>query len=280
MVGNASGRQSDGSGSGIRELRMRLIVSLAALAVFGWTSTSHAADLGGYYPRGGGSIKDSGPAYAPEYRPASNPCYMRADVGYGWSGKATLRRSSYDDNDNYLGDDVTGSKSSGAWLTDLGLGCGQGSHGFRGELVLGLRGSQSITGMTLDGVGMEADVRSYTGMMNAYYDMGSFGGFVPYVGAGIGAAYNKMGNVTQTGGGYVDGGEHVSLAWSLLAGVGYKISDRLTLDLGYRYIDLGSVSSSEVKHCPCGDASLTNRLKADDLTAHELKLGMRFYPNL
>ena len=63
------------------------------------------------------------------------------------------------------------------------------------------------------------------------------------------------------------------VAWSLMAGVGYQISDRITLDIGYRYIDLGKVQSSRVDST---GYSLNPHFRLDDLTAHEFKVGLRF----
>jgi opacity protein-like surface antigen len=268
---------------------MRLISLLAgAVCAVALHHPVHAADLGGYYPRGsaGGSIKDSGPAYVPEMRSA-NPCYVRADVGYGWSGTPKLRRSAWDTQDPadatddvYLGNKFTLPKAGDGMVTDLGIGCGRGDRGFRGEIVMGLRGTRDISGTGVDHVALEGGVRSHTGMVNAYYDFGSFGGFIPYVGAGLGVSYNVLDDVRQNDGGRIDGGKNLSLAWSVMAGVGYKVSERMTLDFGYRYIDMGSVESGGVIHCPCGSDAVTNKLRVNDLTAHELKVGIRFHPGL
>jgi opacity protein-like surface antigen len=42
---------------------------------------------------------------------------------------------------------------------------------------------------------MHISLKSYTMMVNAYYGLCKFGGFVPYVGAGISAAYHPLENV-------------------------------------------------------------------------------------
>ena len=113
-------------------------------------------------------------------------------------------------------------------------------------------------------------------MLNAYYDLGNHGGFVPYVGAGVGGSYNKMGNVYFTGPtpflNEVIGSNQLSLAWSLMAGVEYKFSSRASIDVAYRYIDFGSVYSDH------GDSAnnWNPRFKLDDLAAHELMVGVRY----
>ena len=90
---------------------------------------------------------------------------------------------------------------------------------------------------------IQTTLKTYTMMFNAYYDLGKFGGFVPYVGAGVGLAYHKMGDVTidniRDARTRIHGENKLSFAWSLMAGIGYQLTDRAILDFGYRYIDMG-----------------------------------------
>ena len=113
-------------------------------------------------------------------------------------------------------------------------------------------------------------------MLNAFKDLGSFGGFVPYVGAGIGAAYHQLDDVSFTGNtaltNRIRGNNDLALAWSLMAGVGYQISDRAVIDVGYRYIDLGQISSQRSDT----GGFVNPAVKIDDLTAHEVKVGLRY----
>jgi len=114
-------------------------------------------------------------------------------------------------------------------------------------------------------------------MLHAYKDFGNFGGFIPYVGAGIGAAYHQLGDVSFTGNpnlvNRIRGDNDLSFAWSLMAGVGYQISDKAILDVGYRYNDLGRISSQR-----SDSAGFVNpQINFDDLTAHEVKVGLRYH---
>ena len=54
-----------------------------------------------------------------------------------------------------------------------------------------------------------------------------------------------------------------------MAGVAYQLSERAILDIGYRYIDLGSVRS--------GSDAVLARLEVDDMRAHEIKIGLRYH---
>ena len=73
---------------------------------------------------------------------------------------------------------------------------------------------------------------------------------------------------------------HVHAAWGLggwslllMAGVAYQISPRAILDVGYRYIDLGTVSSE--RNDTAGNVN--PRVTMDDIAAHEVKVGLRYH---
>ncbi len=98
---------------------------------------------------------------------------------------------------------------------------------------------------------LHTSIQTYTLMLNVYKDLGNFNRFVPYIGAGIGLAIHDVDEVYFTGNpnllNRIEGERDVSFAWSLMAGVGYQISDRAILDVGYRYIDMGSAQSGRVE---------------------------------
>jgi opacity protein-like surface antigen len=279
---------------------------LAALVAAGLaTVPAAAADLHG-------SVKDGYAAPMPPVRGPAGPCYFRADTGYSFSSEPDARwpvnnrefggdtdRDGFVDEDEiittYLGDRVSGTSMEGSWLAEGGFGCGTGGpRGFRGELVFGYRGSRDIDGEPLiynpgptpgDPVGpppddyddpMHTALKTYTLMFNVYKDLGSWGGFTPYVGAGIGVAYNVVDEVYFTGNPNlihrIEGDEELSFAWSLMAGVGYQLSDRAVLDVGYRYIDFGKANSGRIDSAGYVNPAVV----LDDLTAHELKVGLRF----
>jgi opacity protein-like surface antigen len=114
-------------------------------------------------------------------------------------------------------------------------------------------------------------------MANVYRDLFTFGKFTPYVGAGIGIARHEMDEVYFTGNPFltnrIEGKSNTQLAWSLMAGTAYRISDRMDLDVGYRYIDMGSVASGHRDN-----AGFWNpRVQVHDIDAHEFKVGLRIH---
>lgn len=284
------------------------VVSAALALAANVPVTAQAADLGGAR---GGSIKDYGGPMPVIQQSTGGPCYFRADVGYSWSNDPTVKwpvnnRTWTDTNadgvvdadeltSTFVTDKVANASMENTWLAEGGAGCSWGgSRGVRLEAMLGFRGKRNITGEpgTYDPgpeVGttpggpttpiedpLHTSLKTYTLMLNAYKDLGNWGGFVPYVGAGIGAAYHQLDDVYFTGNtaltNRIHGDNDLAFAWSLMAGVGYQISDRAVIDVGYRYIDMGSISSQR-----SDSAGFVNpRVHVNDITAHEVKVGLRY----
>ena len=74
----------------------------------------------------------------------------------------------------------------------------------------------------------------------------------PFIGAGAGASWNEIGKMTyefpalsQPRYSQMPGGKTTSFAWSVVGGAAHDISDRLTLEISYRYSDLGEVRTDE-----------------------------------
>ena len=92
-----------------------------------------------------------------------------------------------------------------------------------------------------------ADLSSLSGMVAAYVDLPGlglpeFGPFGPFIGAG--AARARIGETRMTfprTTTIVPGASRVGFAWMLTAGVATALGERTTLDLAWRYTDLGTV---------------------------------------
>jgi OOP family OmpA-OmpF porin len=135
---------------------------------------------------------------------ATEGWYGRVDVGYSIDGEIEL-----DDTDFDLEDD---------WMADIGVGYGF-MGGFRGEAELAYRNND------IDLISDEVEVWSL--MANLFYDFNRGGRFQPYL--GVGAGFAQLETL---------GEDEDSWGWQGLAGVGIELSDRATLDIGYRYFVL------------------------------------------
>lgn len=251
----------------------------AVIAVAACMATPAAADGMPRY----GSIKD--PPMPMPMRSMAGPCYFRADAGYSWSQAPDVRWP-VTSGGAFVTDTVANVTMENTWLAEAGIGCGSGSRGLRAELVLGYRGERKIEGEPGPwnpsgppplGDPLHTSITTYTAMTNVYYDLGRIGNFVPYVGAGLGAAYHMVDEVYFTENAAllnrIHGGRDLAFAWSLMAGVGYQLGERAVLDFGYRYIDLGKATSER-----SDTAFFVNpRVVIRDMDAHEFKIGLRYH---
>lgn len=130
-----------------------------------------------------------------------------------------------------------------------------------------------------------------TVMLNAYFDLGNFGGFTPYVGLGGGAAYvrwedysitgtcriNNLGDcqngavTTMYNNTYTSNTEWKPAA-ALMAGFSYDLTKNLKLDAGYKFTYIGG--GSAVDNIPNG-AGFSN-LEYDAFNIHQVKIGLRY----
>ncbi len=96
---------------------------------------------------------------------------------------------------------------------------------------------------------VSADLSSVSGMLAGFVDLAALEPhlertFRPFIGAGIGAVHTRIGQtimtfpVTTT---IVPGGSRTGLAWMATAGVAVALKERVSLDVAWRYTDLGEV---------------------------------------
>lgn len=111
-------------------------------------------------------------------------------------------------------------------------------------------------------------------MMNIYYDFNTGTRFIPYLGAGLGVtklkATFKSFDTDDFSAEYNGSGLSRSknnLSWNVSAGVGYMLTNNLTFDAGYRYVDNGSISMYYQDYS--GKVSV-------DSKSHEFMLGLRY----
>ena len=172
--------------------------------------------------------------------------------------------------------------SGGTLGTDLGTagiaGVGLGyrfSPNFRSDFTLGYRGGYSIGGTSGPGFNVGGtDASALTGMVNGYVDLGTYGRFTPYIGAGLGFSRNEIDTIRGNVGGTVlqlQGDDHTGFAWQTSAGTAVDLGRGLALDLGYRYADLGLVRTH------AGNLGAVGLDAADGhLRGHEVQLGLRY----
>jgi opacity protein-like surface antigen len=105
-------------------------------------------------------------------------------------------------------------------------------------------------------------------LFNGYVDLGTWGGFTPYLGAGIGGAYVTLSSYETTPPQLTDIApvSRWNVAWAAMAGVSYNLMDNLAVDVGYRHIDFGNVIGGPT----------INQLTIKKLTGDEVRIGLRY----
>jgi outer membrane protein OmpA-like peptidoglycan-associated protein len=126
-------------------------------------------------------------------------------------------------------------------LGDVGIGYGF-ANGFRLESELSYRNNNfDAIGVDdpIDGIVAGGSVNTWGLMANLFYDFNRNGRIQPYLGVGAGAARPRV-----SIDGY-DSANDTVFAYQGLAGIGFAVSDRATIDLGYRYFVAPEVDISE-----------------------------------
>jgi opacity protein-like surface antigen len=192
--------------------------------------------------------------------------YLRLDSGYSWS--------------EHGGKDIDGLDVGDSIILGGGIGYRLGSN-VRIDFMLAYRGWYQIKGdlnTRFGRLGGRAHVQSIDGLLNAYYDIGRYGPFTPYVGAGVGFAFNNVETLTLAylgqDVGTIAANSQTELAWQISAGTAIDIAPNTSLDVGYRYLDLGPLSTAgngRIIRTPI--AGLQTKA---DLSAHELQIGLRY----
>lgn len=228
---------------------------------------------------------DKGLVQVPAPMPVSyGAWYLRGFVGMTNQGLDTITSSVIEGADFQILN--TGFDSSPLW--GVGVGYDSGSW-YRLDLTGEYRGKSTFHGLdcyNCDAGVPTAGTNDYTAtksewlmLFNGYWDIGTWHGVTPYVGAGIGWANIKIAdfkdvNVPNLGVSYANSKTTNNFAWALHAGMSYDVNPNFTIDLAYRYVDLGDAKSGTIT---AYDGSGTfDQLTFKDLYSHDLMLGARW----
>lgn len=152
------------------------------------------------------------------------------------------------------------------------------SNDVRVELEYGYNGKAKLDGRSFSpNVHYKSDIKSQFLMANVYYDFDLDSDWTPYVGAGLGYARVKADNHVSYG------NETSSLskssgnfAWNLTAGITYDMTENLSIDASYRYMDYGKAKTSGNLEF----GAQKYRAHSDSkVRSNELNLGIRYRLN-
>ena len=227
------------------------------------------------------------PMYAPPVEDFGG-WYLRGDIGF--SNQRVDRLNNALDVNNTSSVQTLGFNTAGIF----GLGAGyQFNNWFRADVTGEYRGNSQFLGTDRitfpGGVGTDtyhATKSEWVVLANAYVDLGTWWCVTPFIGAGVGGARVGIANFTDqgianNGAGALPGlafGDNVSkwnLAWALHAGLAYRVSPNFTVELAYRYLDMGDGLTGDLRTFD-GTNNINNPMTFRNITSHDLKLGVRW----
>lgn len=228
------------------------------------------------------------PEPAPEPAPvveqtAYNGWYIRGDAAYRWSELRGINYITYGTGCCVLPgtQEFDFGKLKGALSLGGGVGYQVTNH-FRVDLTGDYFFKSKFRGQTSDLTSVSVDTSSYSAFLllaNAYADLGTYNGFTPYVGAGIGGAHVKWDNLRNTIAPSTDnlhkGVAGWRFAFSLMAGASYCLTDKLALDGGYRYTRINGGRMFE-ETSPAGVSLGAGPGFDRGFNIHEVRAGLRY----
>src|SRR6266436_2968698 len=221
---------------------MRSVKSfIAAAAVSILSTAAFAADMPIMPP----------PAYGPPVAEFGG-WYLRGDIGF--SNQRVNRLNNVLDSNNTSSVQHLSFNTAGIFGVGVGY---QVNQWFRADVTGEWRGNSQFFG---------TDQISYPG--------------------GVGTARVSIANFTDqgianNGAGALPGlafGDNVSkwnFAWALHAGVAYQVSPNFTVELAYRYLDMGDGLTGDLRTFD-GTNNIVNPTTFKSLTSHDFKLGVRW----
>lgn len=231
------------------------------------------------------------PPYLPPPVDVGGTWYLRGHIGVGAQHFGGL------DHDSFA------TLTDFAWLDQghfsaaptFGVGVGfRFSEQLRFDLTGEYRGKAAFSaldqfdnGGTTNTDAYDAKASEWLFLANAYYDLGLWHGMSPYVGAGFGFSRNSIydftgSNVIAASGNWAPTGHDWSVAWALHAGASMRVTNNLTLDLGYSFVSLGSAKTGPYQNLDAGTGCAANAppdctaMTFNDLYSHDVKLGLRW----
>ena len=273
---------------------VKFLVAAGAASLL--SSAAFAADMPSIMP-------PPQPYYAPPQQDFGG-WYLRGDIGFS---NQNVKSVKLDDPAHYSSltsfNQTKDFDSAGTYQIGVGY---QFNNWFRADITGEYRGNANFKGTDLTsfptGGGIANGIDNYSAsksellfLANAYADLGTWWCVTPFIGAGVGAARVSVSGFTDTGvtnanftpaGVPVVSGPPVAsfasaasgsewnFAWALHAGLAYKITPNVTLELAYSYVDLGNGVTGVAS--TFDGSSQGHVFKFNNITSNDVKLGVRW----
>ena len=215
--------------------------------------------------------------------------YLRGDIGFS-NQRVSRLNNVLDAGIHHVGAEPTASTPRASSASASATSSTTGSAPTSPVNIAAIRSSSEQTRITFPG-GFGTDTyhgtkSEWVVLANAYVDLGTWWCMTPFIGAGVGGARVSINNFTdqsianaglgaQPGLAFGDNYSKWNLAWALHAGVAYKVTPNFTVELAYRYLDMGDGLTGDLRTFD-GVNDINNPMTFKSITSHDLKLGVRW----
>ncbi len=207
--------------------------------------------------------------------------YLRGDIGIGVTNQFDI---TYEPSPPDVGNGFAFDQHSWADTAFFDVGAGyEWNNWLRFDFTAGYRNRTQVNARgiynpaTGQGDSYQGYLRSWIFLANAYIDLGTWDCLTPFIGAGVGGAYNQMADLVDqgigtTGAGFGRNSTNWSPAYAFYAGLDYDVTKNFIVELSYRYLNYGSVTDT----VDCVGGCSPDSYKFSNLSSNDFMLGMRW----
>jgi opacity protein-like surface antigen len=256
-------------------------LALAGAAVIVTVPAVHAADL----------------PLMPPPAPAPAECcggwYLRGDIGFSALRAETFREDGLNPAPTSVQNAGSGFETGGLFRIGLGY---QFTPWLRADITGEFRSPATWSSFdianfqgTLIPEHVTLHKSEVVALANVYADLGTWWCVTPFVGAGVGFAGVKFANFQETtiagldpiqGGFLINGNNFAAdqtqwnFAWALHAGLSYKVTPTFSVELAYRYLNVGNGQSGAIVGFLNNPQNTVFHI--DNMTSQDFTLGVRW----
>jgi opacity protein-like surface antigen len=201
---------------------------------------------------------------APRFVQLLSGWYLRADVGYRWNHVGSVE-TAVPTTSHSIENSVAGTVGAGfkyRWVrVDMTL-----DYGSPAEF-------QARTAAPLAQPQYNSRIDAVTGLINFYADFGTWAGFTPYAGAGLGATRLRSAHYVDTSlpvAASAPSTGRTNFSWAWMAGVALQVKPQWLIDVGFRHLELGNVDATAATGLP------TDFMRVKNISANEVRVGLRY----
>lgn len=219
--------------------------------------------------------------------------YLRGDIGFSVDRAGTFHEEGLVPAPTSVQNAAGGFETGGIWRVGLGY---QFNSWLRADITGEFRTPatwESFDIANFNGTLIPEHITVHksevVALANVYADLGTWWCITPFVGAGAGFAGVKLSNFQETAiagldpvqGGFLINANNFAadqiqwnFAWALHAGLAYKVTPNFSVELAYRYLNMGDAQSGAIVGFLNNPQNTVFHI--DNITSQDLTLGFRW----